>query len=132
MSAETYGRRERGVERRGRDVPRRARFPPSPGRRGGLGPPCKQSDGACPRKVRNVVFGKGICASMMRSEALPCLKEDETASEERLGRAKAKPPTQPFQRQRFRAVLRIAANPDGQPCGPLPHAPESPRKTGLL
>ena len=33
---------------------------------------------------------------MMRSEALPCLKEDKTASEERLGRAKAKPPLYPF------------------------------------
>ncbi|WP_440981137.1 hypothetical protein, partial [Shinella sumterensis] len=32
----------------------------------------------------------------MRSEALPCLKEDKTASEERLGRAKAKPPHTPF------------------------------------
>jgi len=121
VSAETYGRGERGVERRGdprpfpcltgsgQRKPRRARLPPSPGRGVGLGPPCKHGR-ACPRNLRKR-FSDKAHAKTVRSEALPCLKEDETASEERLGRAKAKPPTTPFQRQRFRAVLRTRAMP---------------------
>jgi hypothetical protein len=58
-------------------------------------------------------FSDKAHAKTMRSEALPCLKEDKTASEERLGRAKAKPPDYPLQRQRFRAVLRTKAIPAG-------------------
>jgi hypothetical protein len=92
----TCGRGERGLERRRGDARRRAGLPPSPGHGVGLGPPCRQSGSAYPRKVRNAVFGKGICANKLRSEALPCLKEDKTASEERLGRAKAKPPHTPI------------------------------------
>nr|CAI0340187.1 hypothetical protein SHINE37_44049 [Rhizobiaceae bacterium] len=116
-----------------------------------MGPPCKQDGSACPRKVRNAVFGKGTGANKLRSEALPCLKEDETASEERLGRAKAKPHHTHFQRQRFRAVLRTRAIPAkarsglGRNCEnndvPSPRrraaravspCAGNPRKTGLL
>lgn len=68
------------------------------------------------------VFGKAYAPARLRSEALPCLKEDKTASEERLGRAKAKPPYTPFQRQRFRAAFRTMLSPRRRPCGPHPPA----------
>jgi hypothetical protein len=53
-------------------------------------------------------FSEKAHAKTMRSEALPCLKEDKTASEERLGPRESEANTHHLQRQRFRAVLRIA------------------------
>ena len=113
--AETYGRGERGVERRGgrRPFPVRDRAGAD---RGGRGFPLPRVAGSVWVRHAGIAAhaaetcesgSRTRCAKAMRSEALPRLKEDKTASEERLGRAKAKPPPYPFQRRRFRAVLRF-------------------------
>jgi hypothetical protein len=71
----------------------------------------------------------------MRSEALPCLKEDKTASEERLGRAKAKPPHTPFPEatlSRGSPDCRMLINPAACPRGILAACAGNPRKTGVL
>ncbi|WP_421578599.1 hypothetical protein, partial [Shinella sp. M31] len=64
-------------------------------------------------------FRKDIGASILRSEALPCLKEDETTSEERLGRAKAKPPIPPIPEATLSrgSPVSQAFNPMGNPAG---------------
>ncbi|WP_313665813.1 hypothetical protein, partial [Shinella sp.] len=58
----------------------------------------------------------------------PCLKEDKTASEERLGRAKAKPPHTHFPEatlSRGSPDCRMPFPPGGLRAGSLPHAPET-------
>ena len=141
VSAETYGRGERGVERRGdprpfpcltgsgQRKPRRARLPPSPGRGVGLGPPCKHRR-ACLRNLRKR-FSEGACEDdAQRSLAMPEGGLDRLRRTP--GPRESEATLYPFPEATLSRGFPDHAFTPAAPVRAASACAENPRKTGLL